>query len=142
MIVTSNILVIIAETFEGEKIHEFHGFRAICESFLHKILGMPHPPYMIDLAFPVFLLLYLKGVPRPVCEWLVCKIADSCNSGLQYGSRDTLLVYCSGVLSTCTHTLYTVTIIYPIIIFSDSNVNTQPPCLNSVLEETLHSAKS
>ena len=27
--------------------------------------------------------------------------------------------------------------IYPIIIFNDSNVNTQPPCLNSVLEETL-----
>ena len=25
------------------------------------------------------------------------------------------------------------------LLFNDSNVNTQPPCLNSVLEETLHS---
>ena len=29
-------------------------------------------------CIPVFPLLYLKGAPRPVCEWLVCNNADSC----------------------------------------------------------------
>ena len=33
----------IAETFEGENLHEFRDFSAIRESFLHEILGMPHP---------------------------------------------------------------------------------------------------
>ena len=31
------------ETFEGENFHEFLDFSAIRESFLHEILGMPHP---------------------------------------------------------------------------------------------------
>ena len=31
------------ETFEGENLHEFCDFTAIHESFLHEILGMPHP---------------------------------------------------------------------------------------------------
>ena len=31
------------ETFEGENFHEFRDFSAIRESFLHEILGMPHP---------------------------------------------------------------------------------------------------
>ena len=64
---------------------------------------------------------------RPVCEWLVCKNADNCNSDLQYSSsssssqvlwvslashnqlRYTLLVVemyssgCTSVHGTCTH---------------------------------------
>ena len=31
------------EIFEGENFHEFRDFSAIRESFLHEILGMPHP---------------------------------------------------------------------------------------------------
>ena len=30
-------------TFEGENFHEFRNFTATHESFLHEILGMPHP---------------------------------------------------------------------------------------------------
>ena len=31
------------ETFEGENFHKFRDFSAIHGSFLHEILGMPHP---------------------------------------------------------------------------------------------------
>ena len=30
--------------FEREIVYEFYCLRATLESFLHKILGMPHPP--------------------------------------------------------------------------------------------------
>ena len=78
----------------------------------------------IEVGIQCFRYYTWKGAPRPVCEWLVCKNADSCNSGLQYSSssqvlwvslashnqlRDTLLVVemyssgCTSVHSTCTH---------------------------------------
>ena len=33
----------IAGTSEGENFHKFRDFSTIRESFLHEILGMPHP---------------------------------------------------------------------------------------------------
>ena len=32
--------------------------------------------------------------------------------------------------------------VYPIVQFNDSNLKVQPPCLNSVLEETLYSTRT
>ena len=37
------------ETFEGENFHKFRDFTATHESFLHEILGMPHPSMRISL---------------------------------------------------------------------------------------------
>ena len=37
------VATVLQEIIKGENLHEFRDFTATRESFLHDILGMPHP---------------------------------------------------------------------------------------------------